>query len=239
MALVINSMARVIKTAYQNNKQLAAAQEPSSLQYQQGFNRLCDMIAFMNTQGQKLFMLVDTAVTLTAGQAVYTFSPTGTTVMTKPERVDQAWYQDNSGASNTRRPLTELSWQEWSYLSGTNQQGSINQYLQERLATQLRVTLWCVPDSTQATNGQLHLLLRCQIPREVQLTDDTQFPQEWFLALSWLLADELSSGLAMEIQQKTQAKAEYYRNEMLSWDVETAEVFFTPDSRGAYERSYP
>jgi len=239
MAIVLNSLARVIKTAYLNNKQIAAAAEPSSVQYQQGFNRLCDMIAFMNTQGQKLFMLSDTAVPLTAGNAVYTFGPTGSTVMTKPERVDQAWFQDNSGPSSTRRPLLELSWQEWSYLSGTNQQGSINQYLQERLPTMLRVTLWEVPDAAQATNGQVHLLLRQQITRGVQLTDDTQFPQEWFLALSWMLADELSSGLAQEIVQRSMMKAQYYRDEMLNWDVETAQVFFTPDSRGAYERSYP
>lgn len=196
------------------------------------------MISFMNTQGQKLFMLVDTAVPLVAGTASYTFGPTGSTVMLKPERVDQAWFQDNSGPSSTRRPLFEASWQEWSVLSGTNQQGSINQYLQERLPTQLRVTFWNVPDSTQATNGQVHLLLRAQIPRGAQLTDDTQFPQEWFLALSWLLAGELCNGLAQEIVQFTTQKAEYYRNEMLSWDVETAEVFFTPDSRGAYERDY-
>jgi len=238
MALVINSLARVIKTAYQNNKQLAAGAEPNSNQYATAFNRLCDMIAFMNTQGQKLFMLVDTPVTLTAGQALYTFGPTGTTVMLKPERVDQAWFQDNSGPSNTRRPLIELSWQEWSVLSGTNQQGAINQFLQDRQPTLLKVTFWSVPDATQAANGQVHLLLRTQIPRGLQLTDDTQFPQEWFLALSWLLADELSPGLSQEIILNTRQKAEYYRNEMLNWDVETAEVFFTPDSRGSYERDY-
>lgn len=238
MALAINSVARVIKTAYLNNKQIAAAAEPSSIQYVTAFNRLNDMVAFMNTQGQKLFQLVDTAVPLTAGNAVYTFGPTGSIVMAKPERVDQAWYQDNSGPSNTRRPLLELSWQEWSVLSGTNQQGSINQFLQERLPTLLRVTLWEVPDTIQATNGQVHLLLRTQIPRGVSLTDDTMFPTEWFLALSWLLADELSSGLAQEIVQRSAMKAEYYRNEMLNWDVETAEVFFTPDQRGAYERDY-
>lgn len=238
MSLVTNSLARVIKTAYLNNKQIAATAEPNSTQYQQGFNRLCDMISFMNTQGQKLFMLVDTPVPLQANKAAYTFAPTGDIPMLKPERVDQAWYQDNSGPSNTRRPLIELSWQEWSMLSGTNQQGAINQYLQERLSTQLRVTFWNVPDSTQAANGQVHLLLRCQIPRGFQLTDDTMFPQEWFLALSWLLAGELCNGLADSIIQFTSAKAEYYRNEMLNWDVETAEVFLSPDSRGAYERDY-
>ena len=232
-----NTVVRLVQTAYENAKIVGLGQEPNSEQYVKGFNRLADLVATMQTEGMKIFTLneyVLQAPTLALGVGTYSFGPTGTVVMTKPYRVEQAWFEDANGA---KRPLIPLSWQEWSVLSQTSQQGSINQYLEDRQETLINIRLWQTPTADQLT-GSVHILWRQQLITSANLTDDTQFPREWFLALSWMLADELCTGQNEVIQAKCAQKAAYYKDKLEGQDIEQAGVFFVPDSRGAYERDY-
>lgn len=232
-----NTVVRLVQTAYENAKIVGLGQEPNSEQYVKGFNRLGDLVATMQTEGMKLFTISEyvlQAPVLVLGIGLYSFGPLGTVPMVKPYRVEQMWFQDQYGA---KRPLSPLSWQEWSVLSQTAQQGSINQYLEDRQENVINITLWQTPAADQLT-GSVHIVWRNQIAAASFLTDDTQFPREWFLALSWALADELATGQNELIQQKCSAKAAYYKGILEGQDVEQAQVFFTPDSRGAYERDY-
>lgn len=217
---------RIIKMAMADARKLGEGQEPTSDQYADNLARLCDLINHFQTKGIKLWTQLDQSVTLTAGTATYTFGPSGSTVMTKPLRVIDAYYQDSSAV---RRPLIAISRDELNRLSQLTIQGAVNQYYVDKQQSQLSVTLWQTPDTTAAT-GTVHLVLQQQITNPTQINDSLNFPQEWFLALRWMLADELASGMPQEVQARCKANATQYRDDLENWDIEDASVRFQADT---------
>lgn len=222
----------VIKDAYQDAGLLPDDQDPNPEQFAKGMRRLRDLINLWQTEGLKLWMNVDTAVTLTAGTAAYTFKPGGSVDMTKPLRVLEAYYLYAS--TNVRRPLTPMSWRDYLQLgvAGTlaANRGTISQYFVDKQATQLSVTFWLCPDTTEAANGAVHLLLQTQITNPSSLTETMNFPEEWRMALRWGLADDLATGQPQTIMDRCASKAQIYRMALENWDVEDADTRFTLDT---------
>lgn len=221
---------RIIRLAYRDSGVNQEGDEPNGEQYADGLNRLNDIVNFEQTQGLKLWLITDQSIPLVAGQATYTFSPTGSVAMNIPKRAIQGYYLDNTGI---RRPLVVMSREEYTRLSQINQQGAINSFFVDKQLTQLAVSFWLVPDSTAAT-GTCHLILQTQVTNMVSLTDNTAFPMEWSMFLRWALADDLSTGQPESIMARCSQKAELYRKALEDWDVEDASTSFSPDSRMGY-----
>lgn len=232
----LNSVSRLVADAYQKAEIIGFGQVPNSERYAVGFNTFNDLVAFQLTEGIKLFTQVEVNLgppILAAGIRDYVFGPTGAVVMPRPYRVEMAWYADAYGS---RRPLTELSWNEWGTQGNILNQGSINQYQQIRNENNLTIRLWQVPDSG-AASGTITFLMRQQLTPAVSLADDTQFPREYYLPLVWMLADELAVKQPDDVKQRVAAKAMYYKERIEGWDQETAQVFFAPDERSGYART--
>lgn len=225
-----NTPDRIIRQAMENAGLIQDGDDPTSEQFAKYSNRLNDIINHIQTQGLKLWAQIDQSVTLVAGQATYQLKPGGDVSMTKPLRVLQAYFLDTS---STRRPLIVLSWDEYTRLSQTTQQTAINSYFVDKQPTSLNVTFWPTPDSTAAT-GTAHLILQQQITNFTGITDSLNFPQEWFLYLSWALADEICTGQPQAIMDRCSARATTYRLQLEDWDVEDASTTFAPDQRSAY-----
>jgi hypothetical protein len=208
---------------------LQEGDDPTPEQYANNLNRLNDLINFWQTQGLKVWLQYDLPVPLTQGQGTYTLGPGGSVDMVKPTRViDGGYYIDNN---DVKRPLTMLSRDEYTRLSQVTQQGAVNSYFVDKQVTQLIVHLWLVPDAFTATNGQVHLTIQQQATQLVSLTDSLNFPQEWFLALRWGLADDICTGQPQAIMTRCMAKANMYREALEAWDVEDASTVFQPDQR--------
>lgn len=231
----INTPNGVIVDAYTDAGLISLGDELSGEQYAVGMRRLRDVINFFGTKGLKLWVNVDTSVTLVAGTAQYTLGPSGSVDMTKPLRVIQAYYQDDSSPAN-RRPLNVLSWNDYLTLSQVAQQGAINSYFVNKQQTLLYVTFWPTPD-TEAATGTAHLLLQTQITNPTELDETMNFPEEWRMALRWSLAADLATGQPDAIIQRCEQKAEYYRTMLEDWDVEDAPTQFQPDPRSQYAAS--
>jgi len=221
---------RVIRMAYRDAGIIQEGDEPNGEQYADGLMRLNDLANLWQTQGLKLWTIEDLAVPLTAGQASYTLSPTGSVAMTKPLRVLQAYYLDSS---SIRRPLVAMAWEEWTRLSQITQQGQINSYFVDKQQSALVVWFWLVPDSTAAT-GSAHLVIQQQVTQMVMLTDTTAFPMEWSMALRWGLADDLATGQPQAIMQRCEQRAKAFRDALEDWDVEDASTTFAPDQRSMF-----
>lgn len=222
-----NTPYAIITDAYFDAGKIKAGQVPSSEMLASGMRRLIDLINVMQTEGVKLWTIVDTAVTLVAAQAAYTFKPSGDVDMTRPLRVIDGYYLD---ASNNRHPIYSLAWADWIKLPQPTSGGDITQYFVDKQATQLVVHFWLTPDATAAT-GVAHVLLQTQITNPTSLTETMAFPPEWKMYLHWGLADELSTGQPQSVIQRNAQKAEMYRIKLLDWDVEDAPTSFAPDSR--------
>ena len=224
-----NTPASIIQDAYFDAGLLQEGQSPNSEQLVAGMRKLTDLVNLWQTQGLKLWLNVDTSVTLVAGQGTYTFGPAGTNVMVKPLRVIDAYYRDSTGI---RRPLVPLAWADYIRLSQITQTGAVNSYFVDKQATLLSVFFWLIPDTTAAT-GTAHLLMQTQVTNPVSVTETMNFPIEWRIALRWGLADELATGQPQAIMDRCQSRAMTYRTALEDWDVEDAPTRFTPDARGS------
>jgi hypothetical protein len=227
----INTPNGVICDAYRDAGRLQEGQEPGSEQYADGMRKLRDVMNFLQIEsGLKLWLNVDTAVPLTDGVATYTFAPAGSVVMQKPFRVLEGYYLYTS--TNVRRPLSVMAWRDYLTLGQagtlTSNRGVINSYFVDKQATQLSVTFWLCPDSTEATNGVAHVLLQAQATTPIMLTDTINFPEEWRLALSWGVAAEICTGQPQAVIDRCESKAAFYRNALSAWDVEDASTSFAP-----------
>lgn len=213
--------------------------EPSSEQYAEYGNRLNDVINFFGTQGLKLWVQQDINIPLVSGQQAYTLGPSGNVVMTKPLRIIQAYYHDTTSPTTpVDRPLFPLSWQEWLTLSSKSTTGAISQYFVDKQQAALSVSFWLTPDSTAAANGSAHVLVQGQLTNFTGITDTMGFPQEWFMALRWNLADDICTGQPQSIMDRCRAKAEIFRQALEGWDVEDASTLFSPDTRGGQASSF-
>ena len=218
----------IINDAMHDAGLLGKGQEPTSEDYADYGRRLFDLICYWQTKGLKLWLNVDTPVTLIVNQAKYSFKPSGDVNMAKPLRVLQGYYLYTS--SGTRRPITVMSWQEWLTLSTSTQTGPVSQYFVDKQQSSLDVTFWLTPNSSEASSGTAHVLLQTQVTQFTNLTETMNFPQEWRMALRWGLADDICTGQPQAIMDRCQMRAEAYRTALEDWDVEDASTRFTPDN---------
>ena len=144
----------------------------------------------------------------------------------EPTRVIEGWRVTSTGQ---RTPLTSLSWNEYHRLGNLTTPGYTNSYFVDKQAANLMVRFWPVPDTAVAT-GTLELLLQTQATAPTELDETISFPVEWYLALRWALADELSSGQPAIIMERCAGKAASYRQALEDWDVEDTPTRFQPDS---------
>lgn len=223
-----NSANRIIELAMEDACLIGEGNLPESSDYARYMRRLNEIIKLWQTQGLKLWLQYNLPVPLVASQRVYTIGPTGNVVMTKPLRVlDSSYYQDSSG---NRRPVYLISQDSYNRLSKPTTQGEITSYFVHKLRDYLEVEVWNTPD-TNAALGTLYLLIQQQASTVVSLTDTMDFPEEWFIALHWGLAAEICSGQPAEIINRCEAKAAEFREMLENWDVEDASTSFEPDQR--------
>lgn len=221
---------RIIHFAYEDAGKTQEGDSPNSEQIARGMERLNDLINMWQTQGLKLWTLTDQSITLVAGTQAYTMYSGGSVVITKPMRILSGYFLDTS---NNRRPIYPISWEEWMRLPQVTQTGPISQFLVEKLFDRLKVSFWLTPDATAAL-GTVHLLIQQQITNFSGLTETMMFPQEWFMALRWGLADDLCTGQPQAIVQRCSQRAEAFRRALEDWDVEDTSTSFVPDQRTGY-----
>lgn len=223
-----NTPASIIQDAYLDAGKLQVGASLNGEMLANGMRKLNELVNLWQTQGCKLWLNVDTSITLVAGTGLYTLGAAGTVVMTKPLRVFEAYHLTAAGV---RRPLNALSWSDYVRLSQINQSGTINSYFVDKQATTLNVFFWNPPDATDAA-GTAHVVLHTQVTNPISITETMNFPAEWRIALRWGLADEICTGQPQSIMDRCQQRAAAYRDALESWDVEDTSVRFAPDNQG-------
>lgn len=210
---------------------LQEGDDPSSEQFANYLQRLNDLINLWQTRGLKLWLQNELTVPLVTGQRTYVLGPTGDVVMVKPMRIlNSMFYQDTS---SVRRPLTLISRDDWMRLSNITTQGALNSVFVDKQQLQIVLNTWLTPDAVTAT-GTLVVLCQNQVTNLIQLTDTMNFPQEWFIALRWGLADDIVTGQPEAVVQRCAMKAQIYLGLLEDWDVEDASTSFAPDTNVGY-----
>lgn len=148
---------------------------------------------------------------------------------TRPLRVLDAFIRDDTTGADT--PLSVIAFSEYNALGQKTASGTPNQLLFKPTLGNAEVSVYLVPSG----NGQtIHLIAQRPICDMVSSGDTFDFPQEWFRALKWGLADELALeyGTGPETLQIVAQKAAVYLEECFDWSVEEASVYFTVDTAG-------
>lgn len=228
-----NTADRIVRFAMEDAGLLERGVDPNSDDMGNYLQRLSDLVNVWQTEGCKLHLIQDVSVPLTTGLALYTFGPAGTTVMTRPLRVEDAYYSDVNGI---RRPLDPLSRNDYDRLSQVNNNGTINQYFVDKQTTLIKIYLWNPPDATDAL-GTFHPVFRVQATNYTASSDVIGFPLEWYMALRWGLAEDLCSGQSDSIVTRCTNNAARYKAVLEGWDTEDAPVEFRPDPQGGYSGS--
>jgi len=239
-----NNAYQIITLAMRNADYLDKLQDPSSDDLAEYLPRLNALINFEQTQGLKLWLEQDVSFTAILGQNCYQFgyNTTNTVAGTffnvpKPLSVKEAFWQDANG---NRRPLIPMSRNDWDTLGTVVQQGAVNSYYADKQDNFMNVWIWLTPDAYTATVGsqsglsQVHVIFRVQVNNFFTLTDQMNFPVEWFMFLQWSLAQEIGTGQPDPILEKIDKMTTMYRTALEDFDYEDASTVFQPDSRIQY-----
>jgi hypothetical protein len=232
-AIVLNTAERVVIQAMRNAKLLQKGQYPDSEDYAEYFPMLIDLINARQTMGLKLWLQTDVPVPMTVGVAQYLLGPGGIILPVKPTRISEDGYYVEPGPGGASRPVFMVGSQEWYQLSSRNSVtlGPVTQFYADKQQNNIVLNIWLTPDA-QAVTGSLHMIVQQQVTTPIQTTDGLNFPQEWFIALHWGLADEICGGQPAQIQERCQQRAALYWQMLEDWDVEDAGTRFIPDFRG-------
>lgn len=231
--VLFQTAARVIQFAYEDAGKVGEGVSPNSEQIARGFERLYDVVNFLQTQGLKLWAWTEQEVALVAGQRYYTMTSGGDVDITKPMRAFQGYVLDSN---DNKRPIYPISWDEWMRIGSPAEEGPITNFFVDKQYNQLQIGFWLIPDATEAANS-LFLLIQQQIENVTSLTAEMMFPLEWFLALRWGLAADLATGQPEAIVNRCEQRAERFRMALENWDVEDTPTQFTPDPRAAMYNS--
>jgi hypothetical protein len=192
------------------------------------------IIKNLSIEGAELWTIGELQVPLVAGVSSYTIGPTGTVYSSyRPLRlIDSCYIRDAQGNDV---PLQIISRQEYNQLGQKNSLGVVNQIFYDPQIPNGVLYVFNTPiDSTRT----IHLVVQRPIQDVVSGTDNFDLPQEWFLPLKWMLAEEICSEYGAS-QSKTQlaiSKAAFYRERLPNWSQEEASVMFVPDPRMGFSR---
>jgi hypothetical protein len=231
--LYAQSATTVIELAMRDAGLLDHMEPPQSEDYRQYMLRLNMLVNFEQTQGLKLWLQENITFTPVLNQQSYLWGPGGDITMPRPTRIIEGFFTFPLSATSgiqTRYPLYPLSRQEFNQLGVLNVPGITNSYFVDKQQFNLILWLWLLPDlfTSQAT---VTFVTQTQVNQSISITDQMNFPVEWFQFLHWALACEIDQGQPVAVQAKNEAMKEFYRTALEDFDVEDTSTYLQADPR--------
>jgi hypothetical protein len=192
------------------------------------------------TDGIKLWTVVEITLPLVTNKTSYTIGPgAGNDLITnKPLRLIQSFLRNLSVSPYIDLPMSILSEQEYNILGSKFSTGTVNSVFYKPSVLNGTVKVFLTPNSSTATNYELHMTVQRPIEDITSANQTFDFPSEWYQCLRWGLASELAAdyGLPMDKLAGVIQRAENYKQRLMAWDVEYASTFFQPDIRAQVQR---
>ena len=180
-----------------------------------------------------LWCYINIEVPLVVATSSYTIGPTGTVVANRPLRIAKAWLRNTNNSPSTDVPITQLARQDYQMLTPKESPGiPVNYYYDPQLTNGV-LTTWPVLN----TSGYSVFISVQRTIQDISASVGTQnfdLPQEWFLPLSWMLADQISMKYCNNLQKigMIREEAKTWREKMANYSREEEGVYFTPNFQG-------
>lgn len=168
------------------------------------------------------------AAALTDDVAVDNTVFTYTTIIERPLRVLQALRLDTDDVST---PLEVQTIDEFHELPNLTTDGPVTQIAFQPTLSTATMFVW---PQTDDVSDVIKFWYHRPFEDFDATGDEPDFPQEWYLALGYGLAQILCDtyGVPASAANKIETKAMYYHDLALSFDQEQGSVYFEPDDRG-------
>lgn len=221
---IINGALRVIGAT-------AQGETPTATQTSEALEALNMMVKAYQADGMPLWAIKQYTVTLTNAAATYNIGEGQTVNTPKPLKVMQAFLHNTSTSLDI--PMRVVTRQEYNMLGNKTTSGQPIQVFYEPLNTYGVLHVFPVPDTTVAADRNIVIVYQRPYEDMDAVGDTFDFPQEWYDALKFGLADRLASeyGCAIQEKQDIKARAKELKMEALGFGTEEGSLFFQADQR--------
>lgn len=181
----------------------------------------------INTVTDSDTVVIDTALTSAAAinQHIYWY----TTKINRPHEMLEVYRRNYDEVIDV--PVIRLSRTDFFTLSDKDTEGTIVNFYYDPQLTNSILHVWPTASSDFANNFTLELLIKKPFDDMDSATDDFEFPQEWYEAIVYGLAERIAPMLGYPIpdRQLLKMEAQQYLDLALTFDHEHTNVTFTAD----------
>jgi len=187
------------------------------------FNKI---IKYLQKNGMPLWAIKRDSITLVQSTQSYTCGAAGTGIGERPLRILEAFYRD--GSNDTQVEIIART--DYDKLGDKSAEGIPTQIYYDPQLTSGVLYVYNPADANAAGNT-LHLIYHRPFEDIDSVSNDVDFPTEWYMALEYTLAVDIAlrSGIRSSRIGMLETKAKEYLYEVMWFDTENVSTQFQPD----------
>lgn len=203
---------------------IAPGETPTTAMYTSGSQALNMIVKAWQADGMPVWVMSQYTLTLVDATNSYSITP-------KLLKVISAFNRNTS--TNIDIPMRVVSQDEYNRLGNKSTAGNPIQIWAQPLLDTTTVKVYPTPTAVEAAANTILITYQKQFSDMDSSSDTLEFPQEWFDAIKFALANRLSFEYGMDIQDRKQLleQAMILKQEALSFGTEEGSVFFGVDVR--------
>ena len=215
----------IIKRALRLIGALAQGETPTTDQVTEAAVALNGLVKAWQADGMPLWAIKERTVPLVASQASYTLSAP------KTLKVLQAF--NRSTTSNVDIPMRIITKEEYNRLGNKTSSGNPIQVYHDPRRDNSILYVFPVPTSTEAANNTIHIIYQAPYEDFDASTDNPDFPQEWYDAITYGLACRLAPeyGLPIPDRKTLWQEMTIIKQDALNFGLEEGSIYFGVDRR--------
>lgn len=190
------------------------------------------LVKALESDGMPLWGIKEQSITPVASTRVYRIGEGQTVNIPKPLKVIDAFYRHTSSNSDT--PLMIITRMEYNALGNKFVTGTPSQIYYDPQRAYGDLYVYPVPIASFASSHTLQIVYQRPFEDFDASGDEPDFPQEWFDAITYLLADRLAPeyGVASEAKNDIKMRAAQIKAEALSFGTEEGSLYFSVNRNG-------
>lgn len=218
----------ICKAALRKLGAIALGQTPTTTEYTNATEALNNLVGEFQTLGMPLWARKDYTVVMVANQTSYTIGEGEANNTAYPLKILQAWTVADTGGSI--QELWPNSIDAFNRLPTSGAPGIPSQYNYQPFINYGVLRIWPAPDSTTASNRDLHISYMAPFEGFVSSSDTPYFPQYWNNALIYGLVDLLAPeyGIPLNDRGMFKKEAKDHLETALDFGMENASLTFAP-----------
>ena len=215
----------IIKRALRLIGATSQGETPTATQISEAAISLNSLVKAWAADGMPLWAITEKTITLVAGQSEYTVTTP------KPLKVLQAWNRNTT--SNVDIPMRVLTKQEYNMLGNKTSTGNPIQLYYDPRRDSGVFHLFPVPTSVEQTANVIHYVCQIHFEDFDASTDNPDFPQEWYDAITYGLATRLAPeyGIPTADRKVLWQEMSIIKQEALNFGLEEGSMYFQREFR--------